>query len=156
MPGGSSYQPLADYLGGKKADSWTATFREIEEKLGRPLPQSAYRHQAWWANQKGNGHSQTHGWRSVGWRTAELDLASRRVRFERETDVATEPAARNPEAGEAELFERASRLSGISDRERLVSEALKALIEREAMSHLVAVGGTMPDYAAAPRERPEL
>ena len=38
--------------------------------------------------------------------------------------------------------------------ERLIEEALLALIQREVARKLIAMGGTMPDFAPAPRERP--
>jgi hypothetical protein len=156
MPGVSGYQPLADYLAGKKADSWEATFSEIEEKLGRPLPQSAYRYQAWWANQSGSGHSQTHGWRSVGWRTSKLDLERRRVRFERDRRAGPARAgAPGTALSDLEaLYEHAAKLTGVEDRQELTVRSLRALIQREAAAGLIALGGTMPDFQIPPRERP--
>jgi hypothetical protein len=146
----SRYRPLAEFLAAKKSDSWEASFADVEAQLGFPLPQSAHRYPAWWANQSGGGHSQTAGWRTVGWRTANLDLLGKRVRFERE------PVA-NPGATSvfpATLFEKAQKLTGIQDRDALLSEALKALIAREAAARLVRLGGSMPDYRAPDRERP--
>lgn len=146
----SRYQPLAEFLAAKKSDSWEASFAEVEAQLGFPLPQSAHRYPAWWANQSGGGHSQTAGWRAVGWRTANLDLQGKRVRFERE------PVASPGEASvfSASLFEKAQKLTGIQDRDALLGEALKALIAREAAARLVRLGGSMPDYRAPDRERP--
>lgn len=146
----SRYQPLADFLAGYKGESWETNFAAIERTLGRPLPPSAYRYQAWWANQSGAGHSQTHGWCSVGWRTASLDLGRRTVRFERARSSrhANEPAAND------NLWQRARALSGITDDTRLVEEALRLLIAREAARQLAELGGSMPDYSAPARERP--
>ena len=144
----SRYQPLAEFLAAKKSDRWEASFEDIERELGFPLPQSAYRYPAWWANQRGGGHSQTAGWRSVGWRTAALDLSRKRVRFERESGAA------RADAGASGLFGRARSLTGIEDRQALIDEALKALIAREAGARLARLGATMPDYRAPPRERP--
>lgn len=147
----SRYRPLAEFLASKKGDEWVASFGDIEKRLGFPLPKSAYKYPAWWANQNGPGHSQTQGWRSVGWRTTRLDLERRRVRFERDKGAAEpEPAERDA------LFEAASRLTGISDRDRLVEEALRALLQREAARHLIAMGGSMPDLKVPPRRRPKL
>lgn len=148
----SRYEPLAKFLTRQKRDHWDASFAEIEATLGAPLPASAYRHQAWWANQTGSGHSQTHGWRSAGWRTAALDLANRRVRFERDTDTPAVVGNAQP-TGRAALLARAAELAGIAEEERLLDEALKALIARESAARLAQLGGTMPDYAAPPRER---
>lgn len=157
MPTTSSYQALADYLTSKKADFWEASFSDVERKLGRPLPPSAYRHQAWWANQNGPGHSQTHGWRSVGWRTARLDLERKRVRFERESGP---QESKEPEVEEARpadddaLFAQAAEYLGTSDRAELIRQALRALLAREAADHLIRMGGGMPDLKLPPRERP--
>jgi Bacterial antitoxin of type II TA system, VapB len=151
----SRYQPLADFLAAKKSDEWHATFSDIEARLGFPLPKSAYTYPAWWANQVGSGHSQTRGWRSVGWRTTALDLERRRVRFEREKQVTT---ASGPDGREGrstdELLARARELTGISDREALIREALQLLVAREAGLRLARLGGTMPDFKAPSRERP--
>ena len=173
----SRYEPLAQFLTSKKSDSWEASFEEIERQLGAPLPKSAYKYPAWWANQSGPGHSQTRGWRSVGWRTCDLDLERRRVRFERES---TETAARSTvresssgygllerERGEAQsagrfgdgrttedLVERARELTGITDRDALIHEALRLLVAREAGLRLARLGGTMPDLKVPPRQRP--
>lgn len=152
----SRYQPLADYLAAKKADHWEASFADIEGRLGYPLPQSAYRYSAWWANQSGSGHSQTRGWRSVGWRTMALDLERQKVRFEREPDASrtSGPTANDPD--EREMFARAEAVTGIRDRGALVAEALRALIARESGLRLARLGGSMPDYSIPPRERSEL
>lgn len=159
MRANSSYQPLADYLADKEVDSWEASFREVEHKLGRELPQSAYRHQAWWANQSGPGHSQTHGWRSVGWRTSKLDLERRRVRFERERPISRPPPVNprmqnNGSPTQAELIEQAMAISGIADREAVISGALRNFVEQEAVRGAIELGGSMPDFEAAPRKRP--
>jgi hypothetical protein len=148
----SRYQPLADFLAGKKAVEWDASFAEIEERLGFPLPKSAYTYPAWWANQAGPGHSQTRGWRSVGWRTRELDLKRRRVRFERERPTGPERAIAEADEREA-LARKAQELTGIADREKLMIEALRALVEREAARRLARLGGTIADLEAPPRRR---
>lgn len=151
----SRYQALADFLASKKTDEWNATFSDIEARLGFSLPKSAYTYPAWWANQVGSGHSQTRGWRSVGWRTTALDLERRRVRFEREkSDMAATISAGGQDRSTDELLARARELTGISDREALIQEALRLLVAREAGLRLARLGGTMPDFKAPPRERP--
>lgn len=148
----SSYQPLADFLSSRKAARWDASFADVEAALGRPLPQSAFRHAAWWANQSGAGHSQTRGWRSVGWRTAALDLQRRRVRFERDERTSRiEGEGKNN--GNA-LAQHAMDLTGITDHGQLMEEALGALIAREAARSLAGLGGSMPDFRSPDRERP--
>ena len=146
----SVYQPLADFLAHRKGDRWEATFGEIETTIGRTLPQSAYRHQAWWANQSGAGHSQTHGWRSAGWRTARLDLERHRVTFER---VAA-PIQADANSERASLIATAMHLSGMTDPDAVIVQALRLLVAREAARTLVDLGGSMPDYRTPARERP--
>jgi hypothetical protein len=151
----SRYQPLADFLAGKKALEWEASFAEIEAELGFPLPESAYKYPAWWANQTGAGHSQTKGWRSVGWKTCDVDLERKRVRFEREIRIINPPS--HVEEDEMDgLFRKASELTGLEDRGILIREALRGLIAREAGLRLARMGGTMPDIKVPPRERPSL
>lgn len=151
----SRYQPLADFLAGKKAITWEASFDEIEAQLGFPLPESAYKYPAWWANQTGTGHSQTKGWRSVGWKTCDIDLERKRVRFEREIRVVDSPFP-TEEDGEESLLRKAADLTGIGDRKLLLREALRALIAREAGARLMRLGGTMPNLEVPPRKRPEI
>jgi hypothetical protein len=149
----SRYQPLADFLASYKSNEWTATFADIEERLGFRLPASAYKYPAWWANQANGGHSQTRGWRSVGWRTTALDLQSKSVRFERERESA--PSSQS--GGNLEnLLRQAREWTGIEDRDSLIREALKALLAREAAARLARLGGTMPDFKAPPRQRTNL
>lgn len=52
-----------------------------------------------------------------------------------------------------ELLARATRLVGPMDRTALLSEGLKALIERESARRLARLGGTQPKLTAAPRRR---
>ena len=155
----SRYGPLAQFLAVQKADSWDATFQDIEARLGAPLPKSAYKYPAWWANQTGPGHSQTLGWRSVGWRTRDVDLERQRVRFERE-DVpervreGSQTFLRQDDRWSRDsLVRRAQELTGIMNREALIDEALRRLIAREAGMRLARLGGTMPDLKVPPRRR---
>jgi hypothetical protein len=155
----SRYQPLADFLAGKKDREWDASFADVERCLGFPLPKSAYKYPAWWANQAGAGHSQTRGWRSVGWRTCAVDVAAERVRFERDSASALASAVREARfpyvaQGRESLLARASELTGISDPDLLVDEGLRALVAREAGARLARLGGTMPDLDVPPRKRP--
>lgn len=150
----SRYQPLADFLASQKSNEWTATFADIEERLGFRLPESAYKYPAWWANQSNGGHSQTRGWRSVGWRTTALDLASKCVRFEREREGLTPSSSKDPAKDIESMLYQAREWTGIEDHDSLIREALKALLAREAAARLARLGGTMPDFRAPPRRRP--
>ncbi len=146
----SRYQALADHLKQLNESQWDARFDEIERVIGGPLPTSAYRYPAWWANQAGPGHSQTRGWKAAGWRTAKLDLAGKRVRFERAAARSTAAIAVPDDDG---LLAEAKRLTGIEDEASLIREAFRALIGREAARRLASLGGSMPDYQPAPRDR---
>ena len=66
------------------------TFAKIENILGFPLPASARTYPAWWANQRGPGHSQSHSWMNAGWHSGVIDLKSKQVTF-RPVALAREP-----------------------------------------------------------------
>ncbi len=51
------------------------------------------------------------------------------------------------------LLARASQLMGGMERTAILSEALKALIERESGRRLALLGGTQPRLEIAPRRR---
>ncbi len=151
----SQYQPLADFLAAREESEWEADFADIESRLGFSLPTSARKYPAWWANQRGAGHSQARGWRSVGWRTSGLDLKRKRVRFVRERpEHARAIATSNMERQRGQLVDQAVELTGITDHDQLIREALHALIEREAARRLARLGGTMPSFRSPDRERP--
>ena len=52
-----------------------------------------------------------------------------------------------------ELLAKATKLAGPMDRSAILSEALRALIERESARRLARLGGTQPKLEAAPRRR---
>jgi len=52
-----------------------------------------------------------------------------------------------------ELLATALKLTGPMDRTAILSEGLKALIERESARRLARLGGTQPALKAAPRRR---
>lgn len=54
-----------------------------------------------------------------------------------------------------ELLAKASKLAGPMDRTAILSEGLRALIERESARRLARLGGTQPSIKAAPRRRTE-
>ena len=55
-----------------------------------------------------------------------------------------------------DLLAKATQLLGAMDRSALVSEALKALIERESARRLARLGGSQPALETAPRRRSAL
>lgn len=119
----SRYEPLAEFLDRRTSPVWQAKFSDVERILGFPLPPSAFRYPAWWANQQGKGHSQTAGWKAAGWRTCALNLQEHRVTFKRESS--TVPA----------------------------SSPVLNFEQRGAIEFLIALGGTAPDFVAPPRRR---
>jgi Arc/MetJ family transcription regulator len=52
-----------------------------------------------------------------------------------------------------DLVADAQELTGLQEKSALVREALKALVEREAARRLALLGGSSPDFVAAPRRR---
>jgi hypothetical protein len=56
------------------------SFREIESLLGQPLPASAYKYPAWWANQTDGRHVEAISWMEAGFRV-EVDLGGQRATF---------------------------------------------------------------------------
>jgi hypothetical protein len=147
------YEPLTHYLENQSEETWDASFSDVERILGFALPRSAHDYAAWWANQE-PGHSQTRGWREAGWDTGQVDLAAKKVRFSRRRrDSSTGTSNTKARGPHAELWDKARRLSGIEDRDALITAALTALIRREAAKQLIAMGGTMPDFTVPARER---
>lgn len=151
----SKYEPLARYLSRLESDSWDAELPEIERVLGFELPRSAYTYPAWWSNQEG-AHSQTKGWREVGWETCNVNLPAKRIRFIRKDRARpTKAADSSKEMYLAEieaLIGSARELTGISDHHAVVAKALRHLIETEAARGLAALGGS-DSQAAAPERR---
>ena len=147
------YEPLAKHLMSRPDTVWEASFSEMERILGRKLPNSAYDHPSWWGNRKDGNHGHANAWREAGWQTRQVDLSRKMVRFERVRMERFAAAERDP-APLDELWRKAADISGISNREVLERDVLKTYIRRAAAKRLIALGGTMPDFEAAPRERP--
>ena len=77
----SRYEPLQRFLSGCLQAETQMTFREVEGILNRNLPESARKHQAWWANTRSHSHAES--WLEAGFRTERLDLGTERVVFVR-------------------------------------------------------------------------
>lgn len=150
----SVYEPLTRFLMSRSDAVWEADFSEIEKVLGRRLPESAYDHRTWWGNRKAGNHGHANAWRDAGWQTKEVDVERRKVRFERMHPRQQHAVASTGAGSLADMWRTAGELSGISDREELEREVLKTFIRRTAARRLAELGGSMPDFVAAPRERP--
>lgn len=94
----SKYTPLSERLAGHPGDEWRASFAEIEEVLGFPLPKAA-RTRAWWASTADRPHSRA--WTSRGWR-AEMDQAAGAVTFRRPVSEPALQGAPEPVASPVE------------------------------------------------------
>jgi hypothetical protein len=77
----SLYEPLCKYLIDRTERVVRMTFAEIEQVLGRPLPPSARKHQAWWANEEVGTHSHARSWLDARRKTRGLDLNAATVEF---------------------------------------------------------------------------
>lgn len=73
------YEPLRDYLAGRSGDEERMTFAELERLVG-PLPDSALKHRAWWAN---DSKSQALAWQAAGWHVVSVNQLSHEVVFAR-------------------------------------------------------------------------
>lgn len=77
----SKYDPLQEHLQASGEAQLTLSFAAIERILGERLPDSARRHNAWWANEEGGTHTHARAWLDAGYRTAGLDLNGSTVQF---------------------------------------------------------------------------
>jgi hypothetical protein len=72
MPG--KYYPLERHLSARATNNEISlSFKEIEGIIGAPLPDSAFKYPAWWANQLSEGHTQKDAWMNAGFRVKEVD-----------------------------------------------------------------------------------
>jgi hypothetical protein len=143
------YEPIARKLREASNDELSLSLSEIEDILKFKLPPSARKHRAWWSNSYKGNHSQAQGWIGAGWETRDIDMTKQSVRF-----VRTAKAGRMPRDREnMDLWDKARQYSGISDRTALERAAVEALIRQHAVEELIKLGGTMPDFKAAPRRR---
>jgi hypothetical protein len=76
----SKYDPLSDRLAGHSGPEWRASFAELEEVLGFPLPKAA-RGRTWWKPQAG---SHARAWTDAGWSAHEVDPTAGQVLFRRQ------------------------------------------------------------------------
>jgi hypothetical protein len=75
----SKYNPLSARLAGHAGPEWRASFAELEEVLGFPLPKSARTGKAWWKNDARAPHASA--WTTGGWEALDVDQAAGLVTF---------------------------------------------------------------------------
>ena len=79
------YAPLYRHLQTLEGREWRTSFAELETVLGFNLPDSAWIHRPWWANQgQSGGHSHSQAWQMAGWKTAEVRLDDETLVFLRD------------------------------------------------------------------------
>ena len=81
--GGGSYVKLSEFLTSCNDRSIQLTFLALEKILGRPLPNSARTHRAWWVNEESGTHSHARSWMTPGWKVEHVDFNQQIVRFYR-------------------------------------------------------------------------
>ena len=69
----SKYDPLKQFLVNSGADSITKNFDEIANIVGIELPASAFKHRAWWSNNKTNSVI-TQAWLEAGYVTRNVNM----------------------------------------------------------------------------------
>ena len=79
----SKYQPLMSYLAHRGSNHVTMSFADVERVLGFRLPQSAYQHPAWWANDTSKSHVQAKAWLAAGFQTHQVNNKAKRLVFVR-------------------------------------------------------------------------
>lgn len=77
------YGPLNAHLNRRRGRPEMLSFEEIEQIIGKELPQSATKHRSFWANDNQDHHSHARAWMNAGYRVAWVDRKDRVVRFER-------------------------------------------------------------------------
>jgi hypothetical protein len=90
-PPGGKYGPLREHLSGNTGTRVHMTFKAMEDLVGR-LPDSAYRHRAWWGNNDATAEAKA--WLHAGWRVESVDQAAGEVVFTRAADGQHLTAAR--------------------------------------------------------------
>ena len=84
MSRGGKYDPLREHLAAQRAMVLKLSFERVASLVGA-LPQSAFKHAAWWANeqQQGTAHVQSKAWLDAGYK-ARPNLKAQTVTFERD------------------------------------------------------------------------
>lgn len=97
----SKYEPIEKFLAGQKEGSVMVTYAQMEDMVSFKLPDSAYKHRAWWSNGKKGGSK---FWLRVNWLVDSVKLGES-VTFRRGEEKA-KPRKKQKEAVEVEdLFE---------------------------------------------------
>lgn len=79
----AKYDPLKAFLQRQPGPAITMSFADVADLVGG-LPNSAYRHPAWWANDSSGGHTHANAWLAAGWVVDSFNQTRRTVSFKRE------------------------------------------------------------------------
>lgn len=79
----SRYEPISEFLKSQAAKEIIIDFNKIEQIISRKLPQSAFQYNAWWANNPSH-HSHARAWTNIGWKTQDVDIENKKVKFVKE------------------------------------------------------------------------
>lgn len=77
------YAALHSHLNRRNGRPEMLTFEDIEQIIGKELPQSAVKHRSFWANDNQDHHSHARAWMKAGYRVSYVDREQKVVRFER-------------------------------------------------------------------------
>lgn len=77
------YAALHAHLSRRNGRPEMLAFEDIEQIIGKALPQSAVKHRSFWANDYHDHHPHARAWMNAGYRVAYVDRDERVVRFER-------------------------------------------------------------------------
>ena len=77
------YAALHAHLSRRNGRPEMLAFEDIEQIIGKTLPQSAFKHRSFWANDNEGHHSHARSWMNAGYRVAYVDREQKVVRFER-------------------------------------------------------------------------
>ncbi|GAA5531041.1 DUF4268 domain-containing protein [Herpetosiphon gulosus] len=84
QPRSSRYDRLAQWLRSqpRKTDRVPLSFEQIEQIIESPLPESARKHRAWWANDS-HAHVQSISWLAADWKVSYINMDQEMVTFSR-------------------------------------------------------------------------
>ena len=105
----SKYEPLTNHLIKSGRAAVPITFENIERIVGAKLPPSAFKYRAWWSNNPTNSVI-THAWLEAGYKTANVDMAGRKLVFQKYVRGRSAPEdggeRETPNGGDAAYFSR--------------------------------------------------
>lgn len=68
------YFPLFQFLQQQSEKIVKLSYADMENIIGSKLPQSAYKHQAWWGNTRSGTYIQSAAWLEAGFRVSYIEF----------------------------------------------------------------------------------